>query len=69
MPVGSRPSLVPIFFIGIGLQANGREPGDSVGFAVALLVVAIVTKAVGCGLFSRLFGFTNQESIRVSARE
>lgn len=67
MPVGSRPSLVPIFFIGIGLQANGRELGDSVGFTVALLVVAIVTKAVGCGLFSRLFGFTNQESIRVGA--
>jgi len=59
--------FVPIFFIGIGLQANGRELGDSIGFTVALLVVAIVTKAVGCGLFSRLLGFSNQESVRVGA--
>ena len=59
--------FVPIFFIGIGLQANGRELGDSIGFTVVLLVVAIVTKAVGCGLFSRLLGFSNQESVRVGA--
>ena len=57
--------FVPIFFIGIGLQANGRELGDSIGFTIALLIVAIVTKAIGCGLFSRLFGFTTSESIRV----
>ena len=59
--------FVPIFFIGIGLQANGRALGDSVAFTVVLLLVAIVTKAVGCGVFSRLFGFSTQESVRVGA--
>jgi Kef-type K+ transport system membrane component KefB len=57
--------FVPVFFIGIGLQANGRELGDRAAFAVVLVVVAIVTKAVGCGLFARLFGFTAKESVRV----
>jgi Kef-type K+ transport system membrane component KefB len=59
--------FVPAFFIGIGLQASGRELGERAAFTIVLVVVAIVTKAVGCGLFARLFGFTTKESIRVGA--
>ena len=59
--------FVPAFFIGIGLQANGRELGERAAFTIMLVVVAIVTKAVGCGLFARLFGFTTKQSIRVGA--
>ena len=59
--------FVPIFFIGIGLQANGRELGESVAFTAVLVAVAIVTKAVGSGVFARAFGFTTAESIRVGA--
>jgi Kef-type K+ transport system membrane component KefB len=59
--------FVPIFFISIGLQANGRDLGDRVWFTGSLVAVAIVGKAVGCGVFARLFGFTTQESIRVGA--
>lgn len=57
--------LVPVFFISIGLQANGRELGDQVGLTVALVFVAIVSKLVGCGLFARAAGFTARESLRV----
>jgi len=59
--------FVPVFFIGIGLQANGRELGERAAFTVALVVTAIVTKAVGCAVFARMFGFSTQESIRVGA--
>ncbi len=59
--------FVPIFFISIGLQANGRELGDRVLFTLVLVGVAIVTKAVGCAAFARLSGFSTQESIRVGA--
>jgi Kef-type K+ transport system membrane component KefB len=59
--------FVPAFFIGIGLQANGRELGERVAFTAVLVLVAIVTKALGCGLFARLFGFSTRESIRVGA--
>jgi Kef-type K+ transport system membrane component KefB len=57
--------LVPIFFISIGLRANGRELGDQIWFTVVLVAVAIVTKALGCGLAAQICGFSRIESIRV----
>jgi Kef-type K+ transport system membrane component KefB len=57
--------FVPVFFIAIGLQANGRELGQSALFTTVLIAVAIITKAVGCGVFARLFGFTSKASVRV----
>jgi Kef-type K+ transport system membrane component KefB len=59
--------FVPIFFISIGLEANGRELGERATFTIVLIAVAIVTKAVGCGLLARVTGFTTPESIRVGA--
>ncbi len=57
--------FVPIFFISIGLQADGRALGEHGAFAISLIVVAIVAKAIGCGVSSRLCGFDTQQSIRV----
>ena len=57
--------FVPVFFIAIGLQANGRELGDSALFTSVLILVAIVGKIVGCGVSARLSGFSATESIRV----
>jgi Kef-type K+ transport system membrane component KefB len=57
--------FVPVFFISIGLEANGRDLGPRLGFTLALLLVAIVAKAAGCGLFARIFGFTPRESVQV----
>jgi Kef-type K+ transport system membrane component KefB len=59
--------FVPVFFVSIGLQANGRELGAEVGFTIALLAVAVVGKALGCGLFARLSGFSTLEAARVGA--
>jgi Kef-type K+ transport system membrane component KefB len=56
---------VPIFFVNIGLEANGRALGGDVAFTLVLVGVAIVTKAIGCGAVARLFGFTGRESVRV----
>jgi Kef-type K+ transport system membrane component KefB len=57
--------FVPLFFISIGLEANGRELGPRAMFTITLVLVAIVAKAVGCGVFARLFGFSTKESVRV----
>jgi len=57
--------FVPLFFIRIGLEANGRELGPRAMFTVVLVLVAIVAKAIGCGVFARLFGFSTKESVRV----
>jgi Kef-type K+ transport system membrane component KefB len=57
--------FVPVFFISIGLQANGRMLGDRVAFTLALVAVAVVAKAMGCALFARWSGFNNTQSVRV----
>jgi Kef-type K+ transport system membrane component KefB len=57
--------FVPMFFISIGLQANGRALGNQMAFTLALILIAIVAKAAGCGLFARLSGFTNRQAVRV----
>jgi Kef-type K+ transport system membrane component KefB len=57
--------FVPVFFISIGLQANGRVLGDRVAFTIALVAVAILAKAIGCAVSARWCGFTRQQSIRV----
>ena len=58
--------FVPVFFISIGLRANARDLGPAAMFTLALLVVAIVTKAVGCGILARWSGFSSRESLRVA---
>jgi Kef-type K+ transport system membrane component KefB len=60
--------LVPVFFISIGLEANGRALlGDSSKFALLaiILIVAIMGKVLGCGVLARLCRFNNLESLRV----
>jgi Kef-type K+ transport system membrane component KefB len=57
--------FVPVFFISIGLEANGRVLGGRVVFTIVLIAVAIVTKVVGSGVLARWCGFTNQQSLRV----
>ena len=57
--------LVPVFFVGIGLQANGHQLGGRIGFTLAIVVVAIVTKVIGCGAAARLLGFGRTEAVRV----
>lgn len=60
--------LVPVFFISIGLQANGRAlMGDSSKLVLmaVILAVAILGKVIGCFFPALLCGFTRQESLRV----
>ena len=57
--------FAPVFFVSIGLEANGRVLGEHIGFTIALVIVAIVTKLLGSGLLARVCGFTNEQSLRV----
>lgn len=58
--------FVPIFFVSIGLDANGRVLGlDSLGFVVGLCLVAIISKIVGCGLGARLGNLTWRQALRI----
>jgi len=58
--------LVPIFFVSVGLQTDlSRFPLDALPSAVVILVLAVISKVVGCGLGARLGGFNNRESFRL----
>lgn len=66
---GLQPMLyglfVPIFLVGIGLQADIRAISRSdLLFTLVITVVAIVSKVLGSGLGARLGGFNNRESLR-----
>lgn len=57
--------LVPVFFVAIGLQADGRQLGGRVVFTLLLVGIAIVAKALGAGGTARFLGFSGPESVRV----
>ena len=58
--------LSPIFFASIGLKVEVPEMSKSIIlFAVLLMVVAIVTKIIGCGLGAKLCRYSNKDALRI----
>ena len=58
--------LSPIFFASIGLKVVIPQMSATiVWFAVALTVVAILTKVVGCGLGAKLCKYSGRESLQI----
>lgn len=58
--------LSPMFFASIGIEVE--IPHMTVGvvlFSLALLVVAILTKIIGCGFGARICGYSKQESLQI----
>lgn len=58
--------LSPIFFasIGINVELKGMTMGIVI-FSALLLIIAILTKIVGCGFGAKMCGFSNRESIQI----
>jgi Kef-type K+ transport system membrane component KefB len=52
----------PLFFVSIGLEIDARKVGGHFGFFLALLLVAVVGKLVGCGLGAWIKGFSWRDS-------
>lgn len=58
--------LSPIFFASIGLKVVLPSMNmEIIGFTVLLLVVAVLTKMIGCGLGAKLCKYTTKESIQI----
>ena len=58
--------LSPVFFASIGLQVDLPNMTSAViWFSVALVVVAILTKILGCGLGAKMCHFKNKDCVRV----
>ncbi len=58
--------LVPIFFVSIGLKTDTHLLAWPMFLLAGVMVlVAIFSKIIGCGIGARLGGFTNREALRV----
>lgn len=58
--------FVPLFFVGIGLETNAREiPLNLIPFVILILIVAIASKIIGCGLAGLAGGFSRRESLQL----
>lgn len=58
--------LAPVFFASVGLKVVIPSMSKSVIlFAVVLVIIAIFTKIIGCGLGAKLCKYTNKQSIQV----
>ena len=57
--------FIPLFFVGIGLEAQASSLGAMPLFTISLIVIAVFSKGIGCYLGARIGGLTNLESLRV----
>lgn len=58
--------LTPIFFASVGINTQFPSSGGPILiFSLLLLVVAILSKLVGCGLGAKVCGFSNEECVQV----
>lgn len=66
MDINSYMLFGPVFFASIGLKTNiDSLDGTILLFAAAFVVVALVTKIVGCGLMAKLCRFKNREALKI----
>jgi len=54
--------FVPVFFVSIGMRITFDGIADRIWFTLALTVIAILTKLIGCGLGARMTGFGAKSS-------
>lgn len=66
MDVNSYMMFGPIFFASIGLKTNiSNMTGAIVLFSLGFVVVALITKVIGCGLMARICGFKGTDPIKI----
>ena len=60
--------FVPIFFANIGLQSNARDiSGNLIWITIAIILVAIISKLVGCSIGARIGGMNTKDALQVGA--
>ena len=58
--------LSPVFFASVGLKVTlGNMSGTIILYAVLLLVVATLTKVIGCGLGAKICRYTNLQALKI----
>ncbi len=64
--VSSYMLFAPMFFASIGLKTDIEDMSSSVLiFCILFVIVALITKIVGCGLMSKILGFSTGDSLKI----
>lgn len=66
MDVNSYMMFGPVFFASIGLKTSiGNVNSEIIIFSLAFVVVALITKIVGCGFVAKLCKFNTADSVKI----
>ncbi|MBP1561457.1 MAG: cation:proton antiporter [Oscillospiraceae bacterium] len=66
MDISSYMLFGPVFFASIGLKTEfSNFSSDIVIFSICFVLVALVTKIIGCGGISRLFGYKGKDCLKI----
>lgn len=66
MDINSYMIFGPIFFASIGIKTNIQNFNtDILLFSIAFVLVALITKIIGCGLVSKLCRFKNLDCLKI----
>lgn len=58
--------VAPVFFASIGLKVElSSMTSNIIIFTVLLVIIAIITKVIGCGLGAKLMGYKNREALQI----
>ena len=60
--------FAPVFFVGIGLKTDFSNVDSSmIVFSVGFVLVAMLSKVIGCGLVSKCFKYSWKECLKIGA--
>ena len=66
MDINSYMLFGPIFFASIGLKTNIENiNGEILLFSIGFVIVALITKIIGCGIMARLCQFKTMDSLKI----
>lgn len=65
MDISSYMIFGPVFFIKIGLETDLTGVGSMLGLCIGFVVVALLSKIIGCGLTGKLCKFTWADSLKI----
>ena len=66
MDINSYMLFGPVFFASIGLKTSIENMNaDIIIFTIGFVIVALITKIIGCGLISKCCGFNSNDSLKI----
>ena len=64
--ISSYMVFAPLFFTGIGLKTSfGSMDAKLLIFSILFVIVALISKVIGCGGSARLLGFDKKDSLKI----